>query len=142
MFFILQIRPADTDHTPIPAGTRSACPAATGRTRMQLIPEGVTDCGCFVCVAAPQRRGAFLHGPLSAPTAHKPPPQHQTRTSFVGGSVLCRHCQSPRASDPADSFCVGIKCEADDCVCGANYDIAPRCQNTPRTRFLRAGLRG
>lgn len=36
----------------------------------------------------------------------------------------------------------GIKCEADECVCGANYDIALRCQNILRTEFLHAGPRG
>lgn len=61
-------------------------------------------------------------------------------------AVLCRQCQPPPPPHPQPepltrltAFVLGIKYEADECVCGANYDIALRCQNILRTTFLHAG---
>lgn len=104
----------------------------------------------FYNVTAQHQQGAFLDAPpppLPPPPTHKPPPQHQTRIAFVGRYGCALQTMSapppphpqPEPLTRLTAFVLGIKYEADECVCGANYDIALRCQNILRTTFLHAG---
>lgn len=78
-------------------------------------------------------------------------PQHQTHIPyffFLEDMAVFSQTMSPPPRPPPEpltwltALVFGIKCEADECVCGANYDIALRCQNILRTEFLHAGPRG
>lgn len=116
-------------------------------------------------VSAQHRRKVFPPSPSLPPPTHKPPQPpppalqyHHTTTSNSYSICrmirlcFCRQCQPPpysKAPNPPPepltwltAFVFRIKYEADECVCGANYDIAPCCQNVLRTKFLPAGPQG
>lgn len=104
----------------------------------------------FVRLIMSQYRQEASLDPLLPPQPPSFPPTHTWTTTASNSHSICWKiwlCFADNVSPPEPltwltAFVFRIKYEADECVCGANYDIALRCQNILRTKFLHAGPQG